>query len=92
MYRRSGSTTPSASDGKITPGRRGQKRVARRASIPGSCIQPASARTPVTVTLTFMSGAEPWVRIVRDGHHMSMPATIEVWELILFLNGWHSSR
>jgi len=47
-----------------------------------------SARSPVQVTLTFLPGAEPWCRIQTGELDTRRPATMAVWELILWLNGY----
>jgi len=52
-------------------------------------VRDRSHRTPVTVTLQLMPGAEPWIRVTRDGTTWRQPAGIFVWELLLMLNGWH---
>lgn len=90
MYRPRPSTTRARQVANVQPGRRGQKRGAGVAGI-RSAVQPAAARTPVTVTIQFMPGSEPWVRITRDGAILSIPGRIEVWELCLLLNGWSST-
>lgn len=55
-----------------------------------SVVQPASHRAPIRIELKLMPGAEPWMRVTRDGVTCCRPATMAVWELILWLNGWHT--
>lgn len=91
-----GSTTWKPPAGKIKPARPGQKRSAGAAGSTSrtregpqrSVIVPAGHRSPVTVTLTFMPGSDPWVRVARDGHTTRIPARLQVWEFVLWLNGW----
>lgn len=51
-------------------------------------IRGAGPRTPVTLTIQFMSGAEPWVRVIHEGHEYRRPGTFYAWELPLWLLGW----
>lgn len=52
----------------------------------------ASHRQPVTVTLQFMPGAEPWVRVTFEDRTWNQPATGPVFELVLNLVGWERSH
>lgn len=81
------STTSAAGRGSLKPARPGQRRSPSEARTP-PLIRPGGARTPVTVTLQLMPGAEPWVRITREGRTWRCPATHPLWHYILLLNGW----
>jgi len=86
MIKRQRSTTSAARRAKIQAARRGQQLSPGEAR--SIVIRPSHHRAPVTVTLQFMPGREPWVRITRDGASIVRPASILVWELILELHGW----
>lgn len=87
-YRRSPSTPSRSTAGKIKAARPGQRvspGVAR-----SIVFRPGDLRHPVTVSLKWCSGAEPWVAITRDRHTVRMPAQLAVWELVLMLHGWEA--
>lgn len=86
-YRRP-STTATPRREKIKAARRGH--VASPSEARSIVFQPGNHRAPVTVTLQLMPGAEPWVRIVRQGAAVRIPATCYVWELLLRLHGWEA--
>lgn len=48
----------------------------------------SGARAPVTVTLQFLPGGEPWCQITCGDLVYRRPGSLQVWELVLWLNGW----
>jgi hypothetical protein len=88
VYKRQPSTTPARPRGKITPPAKGRAKSPSEARTAPRIVD-RHHRSPVTLTLQFMPGAEPWVRITRDGVSWRRPATQQVWELLLELNGWY---
>jgi hypothetical protein len=47
-----------------------------------------SHRRPVTVTIQWVGGAEPWVRITTAEGVYLRPGTMPLWQLVLYVNGW----
>jgi hypothetical protein len=83
------STTAHPNGSTIRPPAQGRRRSLSEAKTAPAVVARAS-RSPVTVTLQFLPGAEPWVRCTRDGTTWRQPATLQVWEFILLLNGWYA--
>lgn len=82
------STTYARRSATLTPARPGQRRSPSEARAAPRIVD-RGHRSPVTVTLQFLPGAEPWIRITRDGTTWRRPATQLLWELCLELNGWY---
>ena len=55
---------------------------------PPKPVRPVSHRRPVTVTLTYLPGGSPWVRVETDSGVFIRPGTMPLWQLVLYLNGW----
>lgn len=84
-YKR-GSTTSAVDQRTIRAARLGQ--VAQPPEGGRLGVGRRTHRTPVTVTLQFCPGAEPWVRVSGPGGYWWIRGAVPLWEVTLGLTGW----
>lgn len=88
MYRR-GETSARTRSGRAKMSRAPQARGSASAAS-SARPEPRSHTAPVTMTVTWMSGSEPWARIECRGQTYYRPGQMRLFELLLWLNGWGS--